>query len=163
MTKRRLLDAVRTEREVLLAILDGIDTIRLDTIPVCGTWTGKDILVHLAAVDGAILEVVGQARRGEVMLWPWSGYANGNDWNETMIDRRRDCTVDDARAELESSTARLLEELKSWPDEAGPFGPDSWDEAKSPIGWLPAHDREHGEAISSLLIDPEPTLPLSLD
>lgn len=163
MTKQRLLDAVRTEREVLLAILDGIDATQLETVPVCGSWTGKDVLVHLAAVDRAILEVVDQARRGEVMLWPWSSYANGNDWNDAMIARRRDSSVDNARAELESTTARLLDELESWPEDAGPFGPDSWDLDRSSIGWLPAHDREHGEAIASLLVDNEPTARLPGD
>jgi len=34
--------------------------------------------------------------------------------------------------------------------EAGPFGPESWDAEKSPIGWLPAHDREHATAVRTL-------------
>lgn len=154
MERDKLLRAVRTEREALLAVLDrldGIDVARWQSKPVGGAWTAKDVLSHLTATDEAVLEVVGQARRGEVLIWPWSGYADGNEWNRDMVAKRAHLSVAEVRAELESTSGALVAELESWPDEAGPFGPDSWDPEKSPIGWLPSHAREHAATIATLV------------
>lgn len=148
--KQRFVDAVRDERAALLASLDGIHQARLSSQPVCGTWTAKDVLAHLAAVDGAALHAINQARRGEAVTWPWESYADGNIWNEAVVNARRDRSVADVRAELEATGRTLLAELTRWPDDGGPFGPGSWDEEKSPIGWLPSHDREHAVVFAAL-------------
>lgn len=148
--KQQLVDAIQTEREALLAVLDGIDEVRLTTAPVCGPWTAKDVLGHLAAIDIAILDVIADARRGAVLVWPWATYANGDDWNAAMVGARRERSLASVRAEFEQTYLRLVAELQSWPEEAGPFGPESWDQDESPIGWLPSHDREHARAIASL-------------
>ena len=54
------------------------------------------------------------------------------------------------REELVASRARLLAELDRWPDDAGPFGPDTWDQRKSEINWVGPHEREHAEMIARL-------------
>lgn len=48
------------------------------------------------------------------------------------------------------SRTALLRELEGCPDDAGPFGPDSWDLKKSEISWLGPHEREHAKMIAKL-------------
>jgi hypothetical protein len=45
---------------------------------------------------------------------------------------------------------RLLAELEAWPDDAGPFGAETWDPKKSDISWIGPHEREHAEMIAKL-------------
>lgn len=50
----------------------------------------------------------------------------------------------------DASRARLLAELDRWPDDGGPFGPDTWDRRTSEISWIGPHEREHAEGIATL-------------
>jgi uncharacterized protein (TIGR03083 family) len=147
--KQEFIAKARSERQALLDSVKGVDEATLTTLPVCGTWTARDVLAHVAACDLVALDVLRQARAGEKLTWAWEG-SEGDTWNEDEVARRRDRSMAQIQAELAESHGRLVAELESWPAEAGPFGPDSWDEVKSPIGWLPDHDREHAAPLQTL-------------
>jgi len=148
--KEDFIDLMRFERRAVLATLDGVDDVTLATLPICGDWTAKDILAHLASVDAAILGVVRQVRAGEPVTWAWEGHPQGYDWNAVEVASRQNLTVAEVRAELEENHRDLIAELESWPADSGPFDPDSWDEEKSPFGWAPSHEREHAEYLRAL-------------
>lgn len=74
MTKHEFLDERRFARELLYAALNGLDERTLTTTPVCGTWTTKDVLAHLAAWESDVLLDLQRIRRGET---PPSSRASG--------------------------------------------------------------------------------------
>jgi len=147
--KEQFLSAVRAERQAVLDAIGGVDDQTLTTRPVCGVWTAREVLAHLAAVDAVALQVLNQARAGENLTWPWDSY-DGDDWNGNEVAKRAGLSVDEILAEIRSTHRRVVAELESWPSGAGPFGPDSWDPEKCPIGWLASHDKDHANALSAL-------------
>jgi hypothetical protein len=96
-----------------------------------------------------VLKAIADIRAGQKWKWGWA-YPNFDDWNESQVWPRRPRSYAAVRAELEDSRARLLAELDRWPEDAGPFGPDTWDPKKSEISWIGPHEREHAEMIEKL-------------
>ena len=111
-------------------------------MPVYGTWTAKDVLAHLAAIDLAALNALRQSVKGEDVTWPWDSYPDGDSYNAAEVAKRRDWSFAQVRAELDQTHHDLLAELEKLPD--------SWDEDESPIGWLPSHDQEHAGALRAV-------------
>jgi uncharacterized protein (TIGR03083 family) len=147
--KQEFIAKARAERQALVDFVQGIDDTKLTTVPICGTWTARDVLAHVAASDLAILDALRQTHAGEQVKWAWDG-SDIDSWNEDEVALRRNWSIARILAELADTHARLLVELDSWSADAGPFGPDSWDEQKSPMGWLPSHDREHAVPLHAL-------------
>jgi hypothetical protein len=149
MTKQEYLTDLRASRQELLATLGAADEGALASLPICGIWTGKQVLSHLAAAELAALDFARQAGRDETPTWAWDG-VDGDQWNQDTVDSRQGLTVDQLLAELTETHAALLAELESWPADGGPFGANTWDEDKSEIGWVASHEREHGDALGAL-------------
>lgn len=150
MTKAAFLDDVRGARATLRASLAASDDRILASAKVPGLdWTAKDVLAHLIGYDLAILAVLAEIRAGRPWGWPWT-YPDFDPWNESQVGPRRDRPLATVRAELEQSRATLLRDLEGWPEDAGPFGPDSWDPQKSEIEWVAPHEREHAGMIAAL-------------
>jgi len=152
--KQEYLAKLQTTRQSLLDAVSQADQTALTTVPICGTWTGKEVLGHVAACESACLAVAQQAARGEKPKWPWDDYADGDQANQAEVDKRKDWSVAQVVSELQESRKRLLAELESWPANGGPFGENTWDEGKSDIGWLPSHEQEHAEVIVALRAQP---------
>ena len=112
-------------------------------------WTAKDVLSHLIGYDLAILKAIADIRDGRPFGWGWAN-EQFDLWNESNVAPRRGRPFEAVRAELEASRTALLAELGRWPEDAGPFGADTWDTEKSEIGWLGPHEREHAEMIAKL-------------
>ena len=148
--KNEFIAALRTERQGLLAAVDGLNEETLTTVPVCGAWTARDVLAHLAEVDLALLSALKQVRAGEPVKWAWESAPDGDAWNQNAVASRQSRSLSEIRAELEQTRQDVLADLASWPEDSGPFGPESWDPEKSPICWIPSHDQEHGTAVRSL-------------
>ena len=154
MSKAEFLSDVRAARAELQRVLAASDerTLSEATMPEMA-WTAKDVLSHLIGYDRAILGAIKDVREGRAFTWGWT-FPNFdphfNDWNESNVGPRRGRPFIAVRAELGASRAALLRELEGWPDQAGPFGPDSWDVKKSEISWLGPHERKHAEMIEKL-------------
>ncbi len=148
MSKAEFLADIRAARAELSEILAARDERTLGEAVVPGlTWTAKEVLAHLIGYDRAILQAIADVRAGRKWSWGWT-YPNFDDWNESTVGPRRGHSVAAVRRELDDSRARLLKELERWPDDAGPFGADSWDPKKSEVGWIASHEREHAEMIA---------------
>jgi hypothetical protein len=117
--------------------------------PICGAWTGQQVLSHLAAAERAALDVARRVSRGEAPRPAWDG-VDDDRWNQEEVDKRQGRTIDQLLAELAEIRTDLLAELDAWPSDGGPFGARTWDEDRSDIGWVAAHEREHGEALGLL-------------
>jgi hypothetical protein len=148
--KAEFLAAVEAARAELREVLGRHDERTLESARVPDMdWTAKDVLAHLIGYDLAIIEAVAEIRAGRPFAWGWT-YPNFDPWNERNVAPRRDRPFATVLAELEASRTTLLRELDRWPEAAGPFGADTWDENKSEIGWLGSHEREHAEMIGKL-------------
>ena len=150
VSKAEFLAGIRVARVELEEILARHDPNTLAETAVPGlTWTTKELLAHLIGYDLAVLKAIGDVRAGRQWAWGWT-YPNFDDWNESQVSPRRSRTYPTVRAELDESRTRLLDELERWPEDAGPFGPDTWDAGKSEISWIGPHEREHAEMIAAL-------------
>jgi hypothetical protein len=150
MTKAEFLAGIRDARTELVTILDLYDQTALASRVIPGLqWTTKELLAHLIGYDLAVLKAIAHIRAGQKWKWGWT-YPNFDDWNESQVWPRRSRSYAAVRAELNDSRARLLAELERWPEDAGPFGPDTWDPKKSQISWIGPHEREHAEMIEKL-------------
>lgn len=150
MSKTEFLAAVRSARAELLEVLERTDAETLATARVPGLeWTAKDVLSHLIGYDLAIVDAANARREGRPFTWPWT-YPDFDAWNERNVAPRRARPLAAVRGELQATRLALLGELERWPEDAGPFGPTSWDAQKSEISWLAPHEREHAEMIAKL-------------
>ncbi len=129
--------AARDERTLAETVIPGL------------SWTAKEILAHLIGYDLAVLQAIADVRAGGQWTWGWT-YPNFDNWNESTVGPRRARSFALVRSELDASRARLLEELERWPNDAGPFGADTWDPKKSEISWIGPHEREHAEMIATV-------------
>ena len=150
MSKAYFLADLRAARAELRLVLARWDerTLAEAAVPELD-WTAKDVLSHLIGYDLAILQALKDIREGRPFTWGWT-YPNFDPWNERNVGPRRGQPFTAVHAELETSRAALLRDLEGWPEEHGPFGPDTWDPAKSEISWLGPHEREHAEMIATL-------------
>ncbi len=139
---QQFIEAVRAERKALLSAVEGVDHATLSTVPVYGTWTAKDVLALLAAIDVAVLSALRQSLKGDGVTWASESYPDGDSYNAAEVAKRRDRSFAQVRSELEKTHRDLLAELEKLPD--------SWNEEDSPIGWLPSHDQEHAKALLAI-------------
>jgi len=139
--------AARTELEHVLASRD--ERTLAETALPRQSWTSKDLLAHLIGYDLAVRKAIADVRAGVPWAWPWTA-PRFDAWNESQVAPRRSRTYPAVRAELDASRADLLTELEGWPEDAGPFGPMTWDATTSAISWLGPHEREHAEMIAKL-------------
>jgi len=150
VSKAEFLAGVRAARTELEQVLVGRDerTLAETTLP-GQSWTSKDLLAHLIGYDLAVRTAIADIRSGAKWTWPWTA-PRFDAWNESQVAPRRSRSYPAVRAELDASRADLLAELERWPEDAGPFGPTSWDPQASAISWLGPHEREHAEMIAKL-------------
>jgi hypothetical protein len=150
MGKADFLAGIRAARVELCEVLERHDEQALATTVIPGLeWTTKELLAHLIGYDLAVLKAIADVRAGQKWTWGWT-YPNFDDWNESQVWPRRSRGYQAVREELDDSRARLLEELARWPEDAGPFGAETWDPKKSPISWIAPHEIEHAEMIAKL-------------
>jgi hypothetical protein len=121
MAKQAYLASLRASRLELLAAVNAADEASLVSLPICGTWTGNQVLSHLAAADLAALAVARQVGRGEAPKPAWEG-VDSDQWNQEGVDERTGLTLDQLLAELAETHNALLAELEAWPGDGGPFG-----------------------------------------
>ena len=150
MSKAEFLADLRSARVELEHILARRDAGTLSETVIPGlSWTAKELLAHLIGYDLAVLKAISDVRAGRHWAWGWT-YPSFDEWNESQVGPRRARGYAAVRSELDASRTRLLVELERWPEDAGPFGPDTWDLRKSEIGWIGPHEREHAEMIAKL-------------
>ncbi len=150
MSKAEFLAGIRAARVELEHVLASRDERTLAEGAVPGlSWTSKELLAHLVGYDLAVLTAIADVRAGRTWKWGWT-VRSFDAWNESQVAPRRGHSYAAVRAELDTNRTGLLAELERWPEDAGPFGPDTWDATKSEINWIGPHEREHAEMIAKL-------------
>jgi uncharacterized protein (TIGR03083 family) len=109
------LDILRYGNRTLLAALEGLPHAEWDTPGVCGVWSAKDILAHLASYEHLLADVLGTFL-GRDAGPTWQGYAqSGAQFNDLEVDRRKGMTVPEVLAEYEAAHEQVMERAAQIP------------------------------------------------
>jgi hypothetical protein len=157
MTKAKMLDLIRAERELLEAELAGISQERMTQPGVVDNWSVKDILAHISVWEKQMVGWLAESLRGEAPQQLSSGVAWDLDgWNEQIYQKNRDKPLDQVLAEFDHSYSKALKAAKAVP-EGELIDPNrfAWRESK-PLWQMVAantfwHYKEHRETIHQWL------------
>ena len=65
MNKKEILDRLESEREHFLDALEGLSEDDLERSGVVGTWSIKDVLIHISRWEAELVKLLWQARQGQ--------------------------------------------------------------------------------------------------
>ena len=102
---------VETSWQQLMETVNGIPEERLAEPGAVGVWSVKDLLGHIAYWDAVAADNAAQLARGETI--------EDEDWqllNERSATERAGWPLEQIRAELERSHARVLDALDRYPE-----------------------------------------------
>lgn len=149
--KAVLLAALAAAREELLAAATLIPSEERASRPVCGEWTLKDVLGHVADWEWVGVEGLRQMAAGHA---PQVEHIDDIDaWNQAHAEARRDQPWEVVWDDLHATRHALLEVLEGM-SQAGLARsfPSPWGPETTPYRWTCvylAHDREHAQGLST--------------
>ena len=119
-SRAELLDALRTSRDEVLAIVRALPPERLEEGRYEAGWNGRQILAHIASIEWTyprLLDIAREAPAGEA---PAEGelatrtMRGGNDaYNERQVAKRSHLTVADLLAEFERNRAAPIQAVEA--------------------------------------------------
>ena len=121
-----LLAALEAARDDFYASAELVPPKERETRPVCGHWTLKDVLGHLADVDAIYLNAF-YAMIGEPTIeLGWQDEEDEDTINEKMVKARANQSFEQVWEECQSARSNLLTELRLISDEmlGDPYGGD---------------------------------------
>ncbi|HOG45382.1 MAG TPA: maleylpyruvate isomerase N-terminal domain-containing protein [Anaerolineae bacterium] len=152
------LDRLILERAKLYDTLLGLDEATLSTQPLCGAWTAKDVLAHIAGWEARAARRLPDLVAGRGM--EIADVPDVDAYNAELVAQRQDLSLAGVLAELEEtlrSLARTFGELPAAQQAEQHRVP--WGEV-SAAGWVEleaGHDAEHAAAIAAWRREAQPT------
>ncbi len=148
-----LLAALAAARDALLAATALVPSEERASRPVCGEWTLKDVLGHVADWEWLGVEGLRQMAAGHPLQVDYDGDEEA--WNKAHAAARRDQPWQAAWADFQAARRVLLDVLEGMcqADLDRSF-PNQWGSESTPYHWVCSwltHDREHAEGLSSFL------------
>jgi uncharacterized damage-inducible protein DinB len=117
--------------------------------PVCGVWTLKDVLGHVADWELFCLAGLREMAAGQVAGLSYNGDEEG--WNQAHAAARRDQRWEAVWADFTDTRQALLAALAALDDaDLNRSVPSRWDTDDRPYWWFRVclgHDREHAEVL----------------
>jgi hypothetical protein len=93
-------DILKYGQLTLLKALDGIPLTHWDETGVCGVWSTKDVVAHLASYEMVLVEILTQLA-GQNMPTPMlEAYKQGKGFNDSQVEHRRGMDAQAVLAEL---------------------------------------------------------------
>jgi uncharacterized damage-inducible protein DinB len=142
-----LLAGLHDARQELLAAL--ADIVPDSPALVCGDWTARDVLGHVADWEWVGVEGLRLMARGESPLVELVKDLDA--WNREHVAARLDQPWQSVLRDLHAARQALLDALQAVePGLLGRRFPFPWGGEGTPVDWLavyPAHDREHAEEL----------------
>jgi len=148
-----LLNALAAARDELVTVVALVPAEERASRPVCGYWTLKDVLGHVAdwewfGVDGLRQMAAGHAPQVEYV-------GDLDTWNQAHVKARRDQPWGAVWADLHAARRALLDVLEEMSQaELGRFFPFPWGAEGTPYQWIWVyfrHDREHAHGLRQAL------------
>jgi uncharacterized damage-inducible protein DinB/predicted RNase H-like HicB family nuclease len=151
--KMVLLAALAAARDELLAAVALVPAEERASRPVCGEWTLKDVLGHVADWEWLGAEGLRQMATGQP---PQVEHVQDIDaWNQAHAEARRDQPWEVVWADLHAARRALLDVLEEMSQaELGRSFPFPWGPEGTPYQWIWVyfrHDREHAHDLRQAL------------
>jgi hypothetical protein len=112
MKKDEVSEALETERELMLDLIDELDDEVIETGEVMPGWTTKDLLVHLTLWEAELVKLLWQAKQGArpttIHMQQYSVDEVNQRWHSAMRDRPLDLVLNDYHS-VRKQTLRRLE------------------------------------------------------
>lgn len=145
-------DVLRYGHLTVLATLDLLPEGQAETPGVCGVWSAKDVVAHLASYELALVDLLQAFVAGSQRA-----YASPIDaaFNDEQVARRRQLSMAEARDEYERAYGRVGELIRQLPDEqrrrAGelPWYGAEYDLEDYLVYSFYGHKREHSAQIAA--------------
>jgi len=119
-SRAELLDALRTSRDEVLAIVRALPPERLEEGRYESGWNGRQILAHIASIEWTYPRLIDIAREAPAAEAPAAGelatraMRGGNDaYNERQVAKRAHLTVADLLAEFERNRAATIRAVEA--------------------------------------------------
>jgi hypothetical protein len=112
--KARLLQEADEAFGDLRQAIDGLDDARLTRVWL-GTWSIREILVHVSGWHREMIPALARVGRGEEP-YPAGTYDDFDNWNARFVDARRGVKVAEVLAQLEDSHRDFVRAVAAVPD-----------------------------------------------
>jgi hypothetical protein len=100
-------DVLRYGHQTVLGTLQGLPEREWETAGVCGVWSVKDIIAHLASFEWVLVDVLAACL--EAGSTPHlDEFVSAPDFNDAQVERRRGETPQRALAEYEDAHSRVM-------------------------------------------------------
>jgi hypothetical protein len=145
--------ALAAARDELLSAADLVPDGQAASYPICGRWTLKDVLGHIADWEWFGVEGLGRmVREQECEI---EAVVDIDAWNRVHVQARRDQPWAAVRADVDAAREALLDLLGAMKEEdlARVFA-FPWGSQGSAYEWIAvylAHDREHAQGLRAEL------------
>jgi hypothetical protein len=104
-----VLDILKYGNLTLQKSVEGLPEENWEVGGVCGVWSVKDIMAHLASYEHMLAEALDTFLGAEFGPTMNEMAQMGGEWNDTQVERRKDKSVAEVRAEYNQVHARVLE------------------------------------------------------
>ncbi|MFQ5855140.1 MAG: DinB family protein [Anaerolineae bacterium] len=109
-------ERIETTYAQLLGSLEGLTDEQLITPGMTGTWSGKDVMSHIARWEETTTAAIEHHLRGERLP---GDYRNYEAWNARWAEEDRDVPLNEVKRRFEESHQRLMDVLDS-------LSPEQW-------------------------------------
>jgi uncharacterized damage-inducible protein DinB len=147
-------DMMKYGHLTILGAIDGLETDKWQVAGVCGVWSVKDIIAHLASFEQALVDILKSTLPGNTPA-DFERFINRDGkFNDEEVAKRSQKTVQQVLKEYESAHAEAMDVLSSIPsDQLRQTGALAWyGEAYDLEDFLVytfyAHKREHSAQIA---------------
>ena len=119
MTKRKLLDLIRSERKAFEEQLEGLDEEKMLQPTLDGDWSIKDILAHITTWEKRMVKWMEQTTQGETpqMLPPGMTWDDLDLWNEQTYVENKDFPLPKVLSDFHASFNQVLEIVEALSEE----------------------------------------------
>ena len=116
-SKRELLEALRSSRDEIVALVRSLPPERLEEGRYENGWTGRQILAHIASIEWTYPRLIDIARTPPAPVEeapPTRAMTGGNDaYNERQVAKRAHLTVGELLDEFERNRAATIEAVEA--------------------------------------------------
>jgi hypothetical protein len=103
------LDVLKYGNLTVLRTIRGLPEVDWHTPGVCGYWSVREIIAHLASFEHALIEAMSVAGGGEPGPYLSELLRDGQAFNDTQVPARSGLSVLETLAEYETTQARTME------------------------------------------------------
>jgi hypothetical protein len=100
----------------LRAAADALSDEQLEQPNTIGSWSGRDVLVHIATWEAAATEAIGNLDAGRPLDPIFTNEAEWDAWNEEQLAPYRGLSLADAKHYIEQTHQALLDAIRSSPN-----------------------------------------------